>query len=218
MSEPAEIIPMPIVSGNTLPMLAEKIRNENNWLQRFTTEGLEKATTLGKLLHEARNLVKRTGASWERWLEDNTDIAFRTAAWHMQVARTLTPEWNLRHAARKAAASVQATTVPAEQPKAKRPPAPKETGKGRFKVKRRVPGSEPLKQDFFPNIPTYLEEMLLTMERSVVEYELPNVEATAKAIIAHRIKVEHFNEIIQWLTRLRAEVHHREDSKCGNTS
>jgi Protein of unknown function (DUF3102) len=218
----AAIIPHPALGGNSLPMLAEEIRSHHAVAERARTEGLESAIAAGKALREAKNLVIRTGGSWEIWIKDNCKFSKRTAQTYMQIARGGAPAAHLSlHSALKTRSEQlqpKAEQQSIERPKAKRhhhPPA--ESGKGRIKAKRRSPGSAPLKQDFFPNVPQYLEEMLLTMERCVIEYEMPTIEETAKAVIANRLKLEHFDEIISWLTRLRSEVHSRREEENAAT-
>lgn len=209
---------VPIMGSNFLVSLAADIRLHHEAVEQSGQSKLEHSIQAGKALNEAKALLKQTGGSWAKWLEINFQFTQRTATKYMKLAihaqkiGTSGSDRSIRSALKLVAASGDIAGPPS-RPKATRTisadhkDAIRAATTGRIKAKRRKPNSEPIKQNFIPNIPGYLEEMLLTMERCVVEYEITPVEATAKAIIAHRIKVEHFDEIIDWLTRLKHTVH-----------
>jgi hypothetical protein len=175
----------------------------------------------GKRLLQAKTLVKQSGGSWLIWLEQSCELSERTAQVYMQAARAKSAapaaDLNLVKSLRGLAAQHKVQkSLPADKPKVKASPSPehleavRKASKGRLRAKRRTPGTPKLKQNFIPNIPGYLEEMLLTMERCVIEYEIPEVDAVAKGVIAHRLKVEHFDEIISWLSHLKDKIHEME--------
>jgi Protein of unknown function (DUF3102) len=212
------------VGSNFLTSLAADIRLHHEEAERAAKtqeeagqSKLEYSIKAGKALIEAKEVLTPTGGSWLKWLKINFTFTARTAQQYMKLAmnadkiRSTASHHSIRSAFKVIAGSKD-DAVPS-RPKAPRTisdshkDAVRAATGGRIKAKRRNPGSDPIKQNFIPNIPGYLEEMLLTMERCVVEYEITPVEATAKAIIAHRIKVEHFDQIIDWLTQLKHTVH-----------
>lgn len=211
----------PSMGSNSLPVLADNIRTHHRAVESSKKTGLEHAIEAGRALMQAKNLIAKIGCSWLVWIKDNCEFTERTAQLYMKVAKseyeTAVSHFSFRNAIKEVTQpKVRATPVP---PKSiKRPHNAGQAVKGRMKPKRRAPGSPPLKQNFIPNIPGYLEEMLLTMERCVIEYEIPPVDASAKAIIAHRLKLEHFDEIISWLTQLKEQVHRKEEESCDNIS
>lgn len=217
---------LPAIGSNSLPMLAETIRTNHRACEAAKKAELDRAIDVGRALLQAKNIVVKTGGSWLIWVRDNCEFTDRTAERYMKIAKagfdTGVSDLSLRRALKDLTQPKTRPTPPTPRAPAASPPPPKshpagEAAKGRMKSKRRIPGAPPLKQNFIPNVPGYLEELLLAAERCVVEYEMPTVDATAKAIIAHRIQVSHFEEIISWLTRLKDQVH-REETQCGNTS
>lgn len=206
------------IGSNSLPVLADEIKAHHKAADAAEQTTLHHFVEAGKCLIYAKNLIKKTGGSWLIWLEQNCELSERTARIYMQVYRAksaagaadLNSIKSLRDLARH---NKIAKSLPVEKPKARLSPSPEHreavsrATKGRLKSKRRAPGTPKLKQNFIPNIPGYLEEMLLTMERCVIEYEIPEIDAVAQGVIAHRLKIEHFDEIISWLTHLKTKIH-----------
>jgi Protein of unknown function (DUF3102) len=218
MTATADVVVPFKIGGNSLPVLADEIKTHHRAAESAEQTTLFHFVEAGKRLMQAKTLVKQSGGSWLIWIEQSCELSKRTAQVYMQAARAkyaapaahLNIAQSLRGLARHN--KVQ-KTLPADKPKAKASPSPehleaiRKSSKGRLKAKRRTPGTPKLKQNFIPNIPGYLEEMLLTMERCVIEYEIPEVDPVAKGVIAHRLKVEHFDEIINWLSHLKSKIH-----------
>jgi hypothetical protein len=226
------VVPFESIGSNFLTSLAADIRLHHEEAERAAktkTEAgqskLEHSIKAGEALIEAKEMLTPTGGSWLKWLNINFTFTARTAQQYMKLAmhadkiRSTASHPSIRGAFKVIAGSKDdATPSRSKAPRTisdSHKDAVKAATIGRIKPKRKSPGSKPIKQNFIPNIPGYLEEMLLTMERCVVDYEITPVEATARAIIAHRIRVEHFDEIINWLTQLRQMVHQQLPAEDG---
>lgn len=204
---------VPLIGNNSLASLVVDIRIHHEAVERAIESKLEHSIEAGKALIDAKAVIKPTGGSWLKWLALNFQFTTRTAENYMKLAtnvdkiRNSDSNPNIRTALKLLATRDNVRLKPPRTISDSHKDAVSAANTGRIKAKRRSPNSKPVKQNFIPNIPGYLEEMLLTMERCVVEYEITPVEATAKAIIAHRIKVEHFDQIIDWLTQIKHMVH-----------
>ena len=215
-----------VEQSNSLPQLAAEasrchvvIAQAQQNAEKIKCESGIKA---GNALHEARALIKATGGKWLDWLAKNCpNIPKRSAQLYMRVAKNATgvAHLSLRKADKTLAQSkgdksnqpsgdiVQFPTMPKATPQRKPNKGAGKASKGRMKAKRKQANSAPPRRNFFAHVPLFFEEMLIALERCATEYDLPDLDKTARAAIQQRLAVKHFDEIITYLTQLKEKVH-----------
>ncbi len=72
------------ISKSRLQEIAETVNSEHAKIEGALREGLARAEEVGKLLTEAKELVKHGG--WLQWIADNCKFSERTAQNYMRVA------------------------------------------------------------------------------------------------------------------------------------
>ena len=75
---------MKALATNRLQQIAETVKAEHAKIEGAWREGLTRALEVGKLLTEAKGLVKH--GEWGKWIADNCQFSERTAQSYMRIA------------------------------------------------------------------------------------------------------------------------------------